>query len=170
MDKGNRAGLSAAEQRLIDQTTRASLAPLDEDALADLHLRVRRARDKQVGLYRRGASARVRDVGGRGKAHAQNQLAREKAEVFEGALARVSSALAKAARASANALKAERLEAARSSPSAPTSAPRPGASPSPREAPARTRSGSRRPEPSVRAKNADTRATGARRQAKRDGR
>lgn len=106
--------LTEAELLMARSAEPRALADLDEDALLDLHDRVRRARKKYLGQYRRQAAAKVSDVGGRGKAYAQNQRARDKAEVFETALARVSAALAKAARRAAAELKAERLAAVRS--------------------------------------------------------
>ncbi|NYJ08478.1 hypothetical protein [Petropleomorpha daqingensis] len=115
--------LTEAELLIARSTEPEALAELDEDALLELHDRVRRARKKYLGQYRRRAAAAVEDVGGRGKAYAQNQRARDKAEVFEDALARVSTAVAKAARRSAAALKTERLAAARTAVPAPRSAP-----------------------------------------------
>ena len=53
------AVLNDSERLLVAETESAALAPLDEDAVAALHDRVRRARNKYVGQYRRGASARV---------------------------------------------------------------------------------------------------------------
>jgi len=53
------AVLNDAERLLVAQTERAELAALDEDAAIDLEARIRRARNKYVGQYRRGASARV---------------------------------------------------------------------------------------------------------------
>jgi hypothetical protein len=109
----------------------------------------------------------VRDVGGRGKAHAQNQRARDKVEVFESALARVSTALAKAARVAAADLKSERLAAARSasafpSPHAP-SAPAATADTSAAARPPRKSSGRRK-------RDASDQAIGGRNQARRDNR
>jgi hypothetical protein len=115
--------LTETELLIARSTEPEALADLDEDALLELHDRVRRARQKYLGQYRRQAAAKVEDVGGRGKSYAQNQRARDKAEVFETALARVSNALAKAARRAAAELKAERLAAARSAIPAPRSAP-----------------------------------------------
>jgi hypothetical protein len=43
---------------------------LGEDALVDLHTRIRRARNKYVKLYRRGASSRVAEFSSRGVAAA----------------------------------------------------------------------------------------------------
>lgn len=105
--------LTEAELDIARSTDREALVDLDEDALLELHGSVRRARNKYRGQYRRQAATRVRDAGGRGRAHAENQRARDKAEVFERALARVSTALAKAAREAAADLKSERLAAAR---------------------------------------------------------
>jgi hypothetical protein len=176
MDKRLLARLTDAERLLVAETERAELAALDEDGLVALHTRIHRARGKYVGQYRRGASARVPAAGGRGKGFAQNQAARDKAEAFEIALGRVSAALAKAAKASAAQLKADRLAAAaggtpRPRAAASTTAAR-AAAPARRApaTPARTSSGSKRPAPSQAKKNASSRAQGARRQAKRDAR
>jgi hypothetical protein len=106
--------LTEAELTIVRSAEPKALTDLDEDALLDLHGRVRRARNKYLGQYRRQAATTVREVGGRGKAHAQNQRARDKVEVFETSLARVSDALAKAARRTAAQLRSERLAAARS--------------------------------------------------------
>ena len=125
--------LTATELALVRSTAPAALVDLDEDALLDLHGRVRRARNKYLGQYRRQASARVRGAGGRGQAYAENQRARDKVEVFETSLARVSSAVAKAARRSAAELKSERLAAARSAGGA--AARLPGSQPRPRRTP-----------------------------------
>ena len=105
--------VSEAEWLLLAETKRAALADLDEDELLALHSRVRRARTKYVKQYRRAASARVAEVGGRGAARPKNRRAAEKAEAFEKALARVSAALAVAARASVVELRAQRLATAR---------------------------------------------------------
>ena len=86
---------------------------LDEDALLDLHGRVRRARTKYMKLYRRQASARIANVGGRGAARPQNRRNADKAEVFEIALARVSKQVDVVARRTAARLKSERLAAVR---------------------------------------------------------
>jgi hypothetical protein len=107
------AVLNDAERLLVAQTERAELAALDEDAAIDLEARIRRARNKYVGQYRRSASARVVDHAGRGTARAENKRAAMKAEAFEEALARVSRRVATLARQAAAALRAERLAAAR---------------------------------------------------------
>jgi hypothetical protein len=105
--------VTEAEWLMLAETKRAALADLDEDALLELHARARRARTKYVKQYRRKASARVAEVGGRGTARPKNRRAADKAEAFEKALARVSTALAAAARTSAAQLRAQRLATAR---------------------------------------------------------
>lgn len=103
--------LTEKEQLLVVETEQ--LAELSEDDLVELHTRVRRMRDKYVSMYRRNSAGRVDDLGGRGFAYKKGSRDRAKAEVFEDALARVSRQLAAAARASARALRAERLAEAR---------------------------------------------------------
>ncbi|MEV4618299.1 hypothetical protein AB0J74_06205 [Asanoa sp. NPDC049573] len=105
--------MTEAEQMLVRETAGEELAPLDEDELVALHTRVRRARDKYTKLYRRQSAERVRSTGARGKAYPRGSRDRDKAEVFEAALARVSRRLAAAARAAARELKAERIAEAR---------------------------------------------------------
>ncbi len=161
-----RNSLTEAESALVRQTERDRLATLDEDGLVELHDRIRRARSKYVGIYRRTGAATVPAKGGRATAKTRNARNAAKAEVFEDALARVSRALAAAARDSAAQLRAERIAAARaersSGPARP--APGPGAARAdrprthPRKAPARKK------------RDASTLATGARRQARRDSR
>lgn len=156
--------LSEAEQDLVRETERRRLLDLDEDGLTQLHGRIRRARDKYVKQYRRQASAKVPASGGRGKAFPKNTRARDKAEVFEEALARVSRRLAAAAHAAALELKAERLAEARQARN--TSPPAAA-----RRAPARMSDqvSTRRPDtPNRRKRHATTRASGSRRQARRD--
>lgn len=159
--------LTEAESMLVRETEPAHLAALDEDDLAALHTRVHRARNKYVKLYRREASGRVAEYGGRGKARPKNTRNSQKAEVFEDALARVSRALAAAARRSANALKAERLEAVRrerntTPPAVPRRPPAKRASQRARSLPSSA--------PAVRKRQASTKAAGARRQAAKDSR
>ena len=113
MDKSLLAVLNEGERLLVADVEPAALAALDEDAAIDLESRIRRARNKYVGQYRRAASARVADKGGRGKARPENARAAAKAEAFERALAQVSQRVAALARQSAAALRAERLAAAR---------------------------------------------------------
>jgi hypothetical protein len=112
MNKATWAMLNETEKALLRQAEGSSLALLDEDELIDLHARVHRARKKYATLYRRRARSQVKADAGRAKAHAQHVRTAAKAEAFEDALARVSQALPRAARASAAALRAERLETA----------------------------------------------------------
>ena len=167
------AVLNDAERLLVGQTERAELAKLDEDAAIDLEARIRRARNKYVGQYRRAASARVAEHGARGTARPENQRAAMKAEAFEEALARVSRRVAALARQAAAELRAERLAAAR--------AARPGRGPAGQAAaPAAGRQGppvTGEPtgdralrSPRTEKQRAGTLAAGARRQAKRDSR
>src|SRR5689334_6552251 len=100
--------LTEAELALVRETDRKRLKKLDEDALIELHGRVRRARNKQVKNYRRRAAERVPETGGRGKAYERNARRRAKAEVFEELLSQVSARLATLAHEAAEALKAER--------------------------------------------------------------
>jgi hypothetical protein len=123
MNKATWAMLNECEKALLRQVEASSLAALDEDELIDVHTRVRRARNKYATLYRRRAGAQVRKDSDRAKAHAQHARTALKAEAFEVALASVSRVLAKAARARAAALRAERLETARNRPDMPARRP-----------------------------------------------
>ena len=105
--------LNEAEKVLLRDTERHALEGLDEDALLALHDRVRRTRAKYTKLYRRRAAGQVASDAARGRAHATHARTAVKAEAFEDALARVSRQLARAAKESADALKMERLAAAR---------------------------------------------------------
>lgn len=113
MNKETLRMLNASEQGLLRQTEPDALRELDEDALLELHTRVRRARTKYAKLYRRRASAQVRADASRGAASKTHRRTAVKAEVFEATLARVSRHLARAAKASADQLRDERLAAAR---------------------------------------------------------
>jgi hypothetical protein len=151
--------LAEAELALVREVEPDRLAALDEDALIELHTRVRRARNKHVKVYRRQGAALVGDVGGRGKAGRRNSRRRAKAEVFENALAAVSRQLAAAAQASASVLETERLTEDKA-----VAAPPPGT----RLTPQRT---DRRPQSAeLKKRQASTRAKGARRQARKDSR
>jgi hypothetical protein len=160
--------LGKAEKELLREAEDDRMAGLDEDALVDLHRRIRRARNKYVGIYRRAGSAKVAKKGGRGLAKQKNARNAGRAEVFEDALARVSARLAEVAAAEAEALKAARLAAADP----------PGTWPGSQEAPtaggdeaAEAKVDDRTPKGPGRAKrDASTRAKGARRQAARDNR
>ena len=94
--------LSESEFLLIRETEVPALADLDEDALLELHRRIRRARNKYVGLYRRKGAGKVSAKGGRGAARSANERNAAKAEIFEGALSRVSKQLGVAAQRSVN--------------------------------------------------------------------
>lgn len=160
--------LTEREAALVRETGPDALRELDEDALVELHLRVRRARDRQVKIYRRQAAGLVPELGGRGFARPKNTRNRGKAEVFEDALARVSRRLAAVARASAAALRAQRLADARRA----TAAARPdGSAPAPRSQAGGPQTDDRRPDgPGLRKRQASERAGVARRQARRDAR
>jgi hypothetical protein len=167
------AVLNDAERLLVAQTAPAELAALDEDAAIEFETRIRRVRNKYISQYRRGASTRVVEEGGRGKARPENRRAAMKAEAFEEALARVSRRVAVLARRSAALLRAERLDAARAAkqghgPGAGSAAPAAG-----RKGPAVTGepTGDRAlRSPASQKRRASTRAQGARRQVKRDSR
>lgn len=167
MAKATTASLTDKERGLIAETQPARLRTLDEDQLVELHLRVRRARDKFVQLHRREVAAQVNATGARGKVSTAPRRSAGKAEIFEDALARVSTSLAKAARASAAALRADRIAAASAAGGAPAGSPKKGAASAPAATPAAKRTTRT---PVERKTVASSRATGARRQAKRDAR
>lgn len=164
MAKATEKSLTVRERELMMETHRDHLRTLSEDDLASLLVRVRKARDKFVQLHRREVAQHVDEAGARGVASKPPRRSASKAELFEDALARVSSALAKAARESAKALRAERLAMA-------AGQPVPGSEPTPRAEPA-VKAG--RPKatrtPATQKEMASHRAQGARRQAKRDSR
>ena len=108
MDAATRAVLNEAETLLIEETSREALAALDEDAAIELETRIRRARGKYLSQYRRAASVRVAEHGGRGRARPENARAAQKAEAFERALSRVSRRVAVLAAQSAAALPGQR--------------------------------------------------------------
>lgn len=112
MDAKTRSMLSDSEQALLRETNKTALAKLDEDALIDLHTRVRRARTKYVKLHRRRGASQVRKDRSRTRADASVSRTAVKAEAFEEALGRVSGRLASVAADAAEALKNERLAAA----------------------------------------------------------
>ena len=157
--------LTEAERALMVATEREAMAELDEDDLLELHTRVRRARTKYVKLYRRQAAAQVAERGGRGHAYPTNQRNRDKAEIFELALARVSRRVDVVAKQAAAELKAERLAASRdvrasSGPADAGPVTAPAEKASRRARTTKTTGGAK--------KDASSRAMGARRQAKRD--
>jgi hypothetical protein len=173
MNRSLLAALNDAERLLVAETGRAELAALDEDAAIELETRIRRARNKYVGQYRRAASAAVAEHGGRGKARPENTHAALKAEAFEEALSRVSRRVGALAGQSAAELRAERITAARAArqgrgPGARAAAPAAGRSgPAASGAPTADRT---LRSPAMAKRRASTRAAGARQQAKRDSR
>ena len=166
MARATPQSLSDKERALLNETGTERLRALDEDALIELHARVRRARDRFVKIHRREVAEHVDATRARGVASVAPRRSASKAEIFEEALARVSSSLARAARATAASLRAERLEASRS-------ASRPTAPAKPTKMPPKTEAATpraRRTAPIERKVSAATRASNARRQAKRDSR
>lgn len=160
--------LTASQADLVRETEPKRMDKLDEDALLELHTRVRRARSKYVKLYRQTGASRVGLKGARGHARPGNVGNAAKAEVFELALARVSARVDVVARAAAEELKAERLAAAAAArgSTGPGSTPGGGgsgaAAPSTRRRATKTTGGLKR--------DASSRAKGAARQAKKDSR
>ena len=165
------AMLNDAEQELVRATEPAALDLLDEDELADLHDRVRRARSKYTKLYRRRAAQQVGADASRGRASAVNRKAAAKAEVFEEILSVVGGRLAADAKQAAAELKAERLAAARAvKETGVGGSATPGkgkGTPTPVNG---ARGDAARRSPAKQKATASTRATGRRRQAKRDSR
>lgn len=165
MDKRLLAQLNDADLMLWRETEPEAMAVLDEDAVSELHNRIRRARNKYTGQYRREASARVAETGGRGRARPANARNAARAEVFEEALNRVSRRLAILSRQSAADLRAERLAAAKANRTV-----------GPVRATTKEPSGGRgqarvhRQTTGGQKRDASTRSAGARRQAKRDAR
>ncbi|TDU83329.1 hypothetical protein EV138_5793 [Kribbella voronezhensis] len=167
MNQGLLNSLTEAERLLVAETERDVLKGLDEDDLLDLHQRIRRTRTKYVKNYRRTASAAVAEVGGRGKSYPRNQRDRDKAELFESVLARVSREVAVAANRASVQLRRERIEAARTAKAGVGAA-------TTRAAELPERQSGTRPRTTKTTgglkKDASSRAAGARRQAKRDAR
>jgi hypothetical protein len=165
MNQGLLNSLTDTERLLVAETERDALKGLDEDELLDLHQRIRRARTKYVKNYRRTASAAVADVGGRGMSYPRNRRDRDKAELFESVLAKVSREVSVAANRASMQLRTERLEAARAAKAAPAVRATDGST---SEAAGRLRTAKKTT--GGLKKDASTRAMGARRQAKRDSR
>ena len=160
--------LTDTQADLVRETEPKRMEKLDEDALLELHTRVRRGRSKYVKLYRQTGASRVGMKGARGHARPGNAANAAKAEVFELALARVSARLDVVARAAAEELKAERLAAVvatrgSTGPGSPPAGGRSAASgTSTRRRATKTTGGLKR--------DASTKSTGAARQAKKDSR
>ena len=175
MDKQLRQMMNETEQELLRQTEPDKLKKLDEDELIELHGRVRRARNKYAKLYRRRAAAKVGRDGTRARASKVNQRTAMKAEVFEDTLARVSRRLARVAWLSADQLREERLAAARAVKTTPSTS-----SKSAKSVKGSSKSGTKAKTPSKGHKKLRTpastrdaaaaRASGRRKQAKRDSR
>jgi len=127
MNPNDVALFSANDQKLLVSTEPAQLAKMSQDELGDTLLLVRRARNKYTGLHRKKAGSTVAKSGARGAAEGQNLRTVRQAEVFEEALARVSAALATAARKSSAALKTDRIAMAKAAPSPAKAAPKPTA-------------------------------------------
>ena len=171
MDAATLAVLNETEKLLIAETDREALAALDEEAAIELETRIRRARNKYVSQYRRAASARVAERGGRGAARPENARAAQKAEAFERALSRVSRRVSVLARESAAALRAERLALARAAKQRDWPGTEEMVPPQRRQGPAAPadRTGDRAlRNPASERDRAGTLATGARQQARRD--
>jgi hypothetical protein len=158
--------LKRDELALIRELEPDRIAELDEDGLLSLHKRIRRARNKHTTNYRRRAAEEVSDAGGRGAAAPLSDKSRARAYVFEEALSIVSTELARAAHDAAEALKDERLARAQAGRST-----GPG-SPGVRDDSATAQGQVRAHQQTTGGKKRDasSRAQGARRQAKRDGR
>ena len=143
------------------------MAALTEDAVLALHKRIRRARNKYVTNYRRQGSVGVKKHGGRGKSRPKNMHAAQKAEVFEDALARVSTQLAELAGQAAERLKQARLAAA-ANPAGSTGPASAGSTESTAGGDGLARAHEKTTGELKR--DASSKAAGARRQAKRDAR
>lgn len=159
--------LSEDEYVLVRETRRKQIADLDEEKLIKLHNRVRQARNKHVKNYRQAGAAKVGEKGSRGAARPANQNNAAKAEAFEIALSRVSKQLGVAAKRSAAELKDERLAAA-SGQSPKVSAPPTGQGKV--VSAGKTRVDATRKSPGRKKTAASSKAAGARRQVKKDGR
>jgi hypothetical protein len=166
MVKATFSVLSEADKKLVLEAEPKRLKKLDEDQLIDLHARVRRARNRHVKLYRREAGAQVGTDRARAAASKKSRRNAARAEVFEETLARVSRRLGAEARASADALRAERLEQARAAKGAGKGAKTAGGG----KASGSGRNPRKAVSPASKKKRASTKAAGKRRQAKRDSR
>lgn len=159
---------TAKEQSLLVATEAARLRDLSEDELDELLSLVRRERNKYSKLYRRQSSALVEASSSRAGTSTSNQRTRRKAEIFEDTLARVARALSAAARASANELKRERLQAASNAKGNPRAkAPAAKAATSPGVT-TRERGRAAKGGAASASRRGSTKAQGASRQAKRD--
>ena len=158
--------LNETEKALLREADPARLSGLDEDALLTLHDRLRRTRTKYAKLYRRRASAQVAGDASRARGHAAHVRTVTKAEAFEEALVRVARATAKAAKASADELKAARLAAARSTNR--SAGPTKGSTRRGAKTSGTAKGASKRRTPATKKARASSRASTGRRQAARD--
>jgi hypothetical protein len=169
MNQAVLAQLNDTERLLWHETEPSELAKLDEDATAELHDRIRRARNKYTGQYRRQASARVAETRARGAARAGNTRNAARAEAFEEALSRVSRRLSQLSRQAAAELRAERIAAAKTNRGAGPAGVAPGAEAG--SAPQDTGVARRHRKTTGGTKrDASSQSAGARRQARRDSR
>lgn len=175
----NRAGsklMTKGERELLAQTTKKRLAKLDVEELMELHARVRRARNKYQKLYRRQSFEQVKTDKSRGLAAPKNKRTSVKAEVFEDALSDVSSQLAIASKKSAKKLREQRLSSASPKPAKGAAGKNRAARRSDKTDTSRTKNSSKRKgdrslkSPVSKKAKASSKATGKRRQAKKDGR
>jgi hypothetical protein len=114
--------LTDSEKELVLAARPKQLRKLDEDELIELHQRMRRARNKYAKLHRRRSAGQVRADRSRSKASKKHARVAAKAEIFEDKLSKVSRQLAVVSKERADALRDERLAAARGE--APPSGPR----------------------------------------------
>jgi hypothetical protein len=157
--------LKDSERDLVRETEPDRMAELSEDDLLALHKRVRRARNKHMKNYRRGASKRVEEAGARGAAGPRSDKARLRAAVFEETLSVVSARLAEVAHEAAVALKEERLERAQAGRST-----GPDTGPAGDDASLTGKARSHQKTTGGLKRDASSASQGARRQAKRDSR
>lgn len=160
--------LSEADKQLVLEAEPKRLKQLDEDQLIDLHARVRRARNRHTKLYRREAGAQVGTDRARAAASKKSRRNAARAEVFEDVLARVSRRLGAVAKASADVLRAERLEVARAAKAGGTKGSSKTAGSG--KASGKGRTAAKKTSPATKKLRASTKAAGKRRQAKRDAR
>lgn len=159
---------SSKEQTLLVATEPKRLVAMSEDELDHLLMLVRRARNKYTKLYRRQSADLVATTSSRSGTSTSNQRTKRKAEILEDALARVATALSKAARATAKHLKDERLSRARAATGSPR-AGRPTAGTSGASGTGATGK-SAKGRSTSKGRQASRQASGARKQAKRDSR
>lgn len=172
MKKSEMALFNKEELKLLTQTQAKTLESLDEQDLAKLHTRVRRARDKYSTLYRRQAARAVKRAKARGKASANNAGTSAKSEIFEDALVLVTDRMSFLAHESAAELKDQRLADAQRGKG--TKPPADGVPAAPKKSRGKVKGKARAAKraslksPKSKKNVASSRAAGARRQAKRD--